>query len=97
MFIKSFLMFTLLALTTNSLYANEESGKELFEEAKCMSCHENEDFKHRAKKVNNFTKLSQSVAMCAYNNEVEWFDEDANEASLYLNNKFYFYKDIDTK
>ena len=74
------------------LQADMEEAKELFDEAKCMECHNNQDFQHREKKVNSYKKLSNSVKACALNSDAEWFDEDADSVTNYLNYKHYHYK-----
>jgi len=69
-----------------------ESGKELFNDAKCMDCHNKNDFKHRKNKVNSFGKLIKSVRACAVNNDAEWFDDEVNDVAKYLNKQHYHYK-----
>lgn len=82
-------MFTLLATLA---YADMEEAKEMFDEAKCMDCHTPNHFKHNEKKVNSYKKLSDSVRACATNNGAEWFDEDSDVVTEYLNKKHYHYK-----
>lgn len=76
------------------LQADMEDAKEMFNEAKCMDCHTASHFQHREKKVNNFNKLSESVRACATNNGAEWFDEDSDIVTEYLNEKHYHYKAV---
>lgn len=74
------------------LQADMPEGKEMFNEANCMECHTPNHFKHNEKKVNSFKKLSDSVRACATNTGAEWFDEDADVVTEYLNEKHYHYK-----
>jgi len=81
-----------LSLVGASLYADMEQGKEMFDEANCMECHAPSHFQTREKKVNSFKKLSGSVRACATNSGAEWFDEDADIVTEYLNEKHYHFK-----
>lgn len=74
------------------LQADMQESKELFDDAKCMGCHNTQDFQHREEKVNSYQKLSKSVKACALNTNAEWFDEDADSVTAYLNEKHYHYK-----
>jgi len=88
--------FTLLImlLTGSSLLASSQhkEAKELFTEAKCMGCHNVNDFNARQEAVNNFTKLHKSVQSCARNTNAGWFEEDNHNVSRYLNHKYYGFK-----
>ncbi|WP_457747172.1 hypothetical protein [Sulfurimonas sp.] len=86
------LIITLLIFFTPLILSCEEA-KKLFKEAKCMSCHNTGDFQAKEKKVNNFKKLHKSVEACAFGNNVGWFDEEVEDVSKYLNNKYYHFKD----
>lgn len=83
--ISSFLVATLLQ-------ADMEEAKEMFDGAKCMDCHTPSHFQHREKKVSNYTKLSDSVKACATSTGAEWFDEDSDIVTEYLNKEHYHYK-----
>lgn len=85
-------MFLVFALTATVAHANMDEAKEMFDEAKCMECHTPNHFKHNEKKVNSYKKLSDSVRACATNNGAEWFDEDSDVVTEYLNDKHYHYK-----
>lgn len=85
LFFSTFLVGTLLQ-------ADMENAKEMFDEAKCMECHAPSHFQHREKKVNSYKKLSDSVKACATSSGAEWFDEDSDVVTEYLNDKHYHYK-----
>lgn len=76
----------------SSLNADMSEAKELFDGAKCMECHNKEDFKHRKEKVNNFKKLVSSVNSCALASKAQWFDDDVHGVAKYLNKNHYHYK-----
>ena len=75
------------------LFAEHEEAKELFDEAACMDCHNNEDFANRKDKINNFPKLHKAVDACRFGNEAGWFDDESMDVSKYLNAKYYHFKD----
>jgi len=81
---------TLLLLISTLLNATEHhDAKELFAQAKCMRCHNTNDFQSRKEKVNDFSKLNKSVKACATNTHTGWFEEDVHGVSRYLNHKYY--------
>ena len=90
-------MFKILTLTSilflsSTLYADHDDAKELFKDADCMSCHNNEDFSPREKKIKNFRKLHMAVDACRFANDADWFDDESDEVTEYLNDKFYHFK-----
>ena len=72
-------------------FADTENGKELFNEAKCMECHNSEDFDN-SKKVKNYHTLVGRVDACQRNNDAGWFDEDTEDVAEYLNKTHYKFK-----
>ena len=85
------LLMTAVLNSTIAL-ADAQEAKEMFDSAKCMECHAPSHFKHREKKVNNYKKLSNSVKACATSSGAEWFDEDSDMVTEYLNDKHYHYQ-----
>jgi len=85
--VKTTLLLGALLFSTNA-FADEDEGKELFEEAKCMECHNNEDFDN-SKKVKTFHQLEGRVQGCQLNTDAGWFDEDTHAVAEYLNKEHY--------
>lgn len=83
-----------ILISSNYIFADIHEAKELFDNAKCMSCHNNEDFLEKTRKAKDFLKVHQKVSICAHNNSVEWFDDETMDVTKYLNQKFYNYKKI---
>lgn len=79
----SYLFFAL------TLYAQHEDAQELMKDAKCMSCHNDEDFVVKPGKLDNFKKLSNRVDACRFGNDADWFDDESHDVSKYLNHKYY--------
>lgn len=92
MFSKLHISLLALFFCSTLLLAEHEDAKELFNDAACMDCHNNEDFKARKNKVNSFAKLHAAVDACRFSNEAEWFDDESEDVSKYLNAKFYKFK-----
>jgi hypothetical protein len=88
------IVYTTALLISTLLNANDpENGKELFDEAKCMGCHNKGDFKYNQKKVKNMKILHQKVDACAINNGAGWFDDETLDVVHYLNKEYYKFKD----
>lgn len=85
----SVLIAGLLAAT--AAFGGVEEGKTMFNEAKCIECHNTSDFEN-SKKVHSFKELEQRVQACQLNTDAGWFDEDVTDVANYLNNDFYKFK-----
>jgi|GEM_PF-2716095 len=79
-------------VSVSILSAREHEAKELIAEAKCMECHNKQDFKHRPDKVNSLKKLRKSVNACVYSTKTSWFDDETRDVTLFLNQQYYHYK-----
>lgn len=84
---------TSLFLSTSLFAIDTENGKELFNEAKCMECHNREDFAVNEKKVKNIEILHQRVQACAINSDAGWFDDELLDVVHYLNKEHYKFTD----
>jgi len=82
----------LLLLTSLSAQNPFKEGKEHFDEANCVRCHDASSFKHREDKVNNIDKLAKKVKACEFNTHTGWFEEERTEVVKYLNHQYYHYK-----
>ena len=91
MLLKKIILLALL-IATSSLNAGVEDGEELFNDSKCLECHELDHFQHDDKKISNFKKLHTQVEACAISNNAQWFDDEMKDVSYYLNHKYYKYK-----
>lgn len=85
--LKSFL-FLLLSIPQFAV-ADIASGKKLFDEANCMSCHATKPF--NPEKTQSFQSLKKRVAFCSNNFNAGWFDEDIQQVAAYLNNTYYHF------
>jgi len=91
MYNKNFISLLSSIVLASSLLGDSKNGKELFLDAKCLSCHETTSFKHREDKVNSFPMLKKKVRMCEYNTGTGWFDEEVDDVTEYLNQTYYHY------
>jgi len=79
-------------LIISSLSADVQEAQELFDEAKCMKCHERIGFNLKNEKVKSFKTLTKSVNQCVYSTHTGWFEEEISDVVHYLNDKHYHYK-----
>jgi len=84
-------LLTVTLLSATAAFGGAEEGKEMFDEAKCMECHNSEDFK-ASKKVKDFHQLEARVDACQRNSDAGWFDEDTHDVATYLNKAHYHLK-----
>jgi hypothetical protein len=85
-------LFLSTILLSSLLQADMKEAEGLFNEAKCMECHNNEDFKNRPDKVSDYHKLQNSVNACSSSTDTGWFEEENEDVAAFLNHKFYHYK-----
>lgn len=73
-------------------HAEMISGKKLFENAKCMECHNVEDFKDKTiRKSKTFTQMKGMVSACQIQHDAQWFDEEEHDVAKYLNQQYYHF------
>ncbi len=84
---------TVLLILSTSLYADKENGKVLFDNSKCLECHNIEDFKDKdLNKVKTFKEMKDQVFACSIANDAMWFDDEVYDVSTYLNHEYYHFK-----
>ncbi len=79
----------LLILFSCVLSADDNNGKILYDEAKCVKCHSDDIFMHEDRKIKKLQKLHKQVEWCGYKNDASWFDDEVIDVVDYLNNHFY--------
>ena len=77
-------------LLSSSVYADE--AKEMFDEARCMECHNDSDFGGDTSEAKSYEEVHNLVMSCQMNNDAGWFDEDSQLVTDYLNDNFYKFK-----
>lgn len=71
-------------------YAEMMKGQKLFDNAKCIECHNVEDFKDKTiRKSKTFAQMKDKVSACQINNDAQWFDDDEHDVAKYLNQEYY--------
>lgn len=70
-------------------------------QANCISCHASmfdgkadEIFTRKDRKVKTVERLKARVQMCATNLNLQWFDEEVDDVTTYLNREFYHFKPV---
>lgn len=82
---------SLLVLPLTAIQAEDISyGKELHQE-NCLECHQPELYERPDRTVKTLQHLRSQVLFCAVNNDVEWFDEEIDDVTAYLNASYYLF------
>jgi cytochrome c553 len=87
---------TLLALAlaagTNPVFAADISHGRQLQQANCMGCHDDAMYTRENRKVTTPDGLQKQVRRCEQSLGLQWFDEDIDAVSTYLNDSFYKFK-----
>ncbi len=82
---------SLLVLPLTAIQAEDISyGKELHQE-NCLECHQPELYERADRTVKTLQHLRSQVLFCAVSNDVEWFDEEIDDVTAYLNAFYYLF------
>ena len=68
---------------------NAANGKTLFTGSKCGTCHGNEIYTSKDRKVKNLQALEAAVRLNDSKLNTNWFDEDVKDVTAYLNQQYY--------
>jgi hypothetical protein len=80
-----------LTLPLNVIHAEDIGvGKELHQES-CLECHKPVLYERADRTVKTLKHLRSQVLFCAVNNDVEWFDEEVDDVTAYLNAFYYLF------
>ena len=86
-----FVYVSLLAVPLTTIHAEDISvGKELHQE-NCLKCHKQDIYERPERIVKTLKHLRSQVLFCAVNNDVEWFDEEIDDVTAYLNAFYYLF------
>lgn len=66
-------------------------GKELHQE-NCLRCHQAEIYERPDRTVKTLKHLRSQVLFCAVSNDLEWFDEEIDDVTAYLNAFYYLFE-----
>jgi len=84
--IMSILMLPLVTVKAEDI----NYGKKLHQE-NCLKCHKPELYERADRTVKTLKHLRSQVLFCAVNNDVEWFDEEVDDVTAYLNTFYYLF------
>ena len=86
-----FLCVSILMMPVTLIHAEDISyGRELHQE-NCLECHKPELYERANRTVKTLKHLRSQVLFCAVNNDVEWFDEEVDDVTAYLNAFYYLF------
>ena len=80
---------SLLISTSAFADGNAANGKSLFTGSKCGTCHGNEIYTSKDRKVKNLKSLEAAVRLNDSKLNTNWFDEDVKDVTAYLNQQYY--------
>lgn len=65
------------------------AGAELFQEGRCITCHQSKPFNAQQTKLSSFKSLNTMVEACNTNLGLGWFPDEVEAVSHYLNHHHY--------
>ncbi len=88
---KNTMMAITLTLLAGQSLADVEHGKKLHD-ANCVKCHDSSVYTREDRFVTSRDSLKTQVQRCNVNLGTQWFDEDVNAVTDYLNTNYYKFK-----
>ena len=73
-------------------YAADAAHGKTLQQDKCMSCHDNDVYTRKDRKVKSLAGLKTQVQRCELALGLQWFNEDVDDVTTYLNDGFYHFK-----
>lgn len=83
----------ILVLPLTAIQAEDISHGEKLHQENCLKCHTSNLYEKADRKIKNLKHLGSQVLFCAVSNDVDWFDEEVESVTAYLN-AFYYLFDI---
>lgn len=81
-------LITLLLFSASVQAVNIENGKALHNE-NCTRCHDSSHYTRENRIVKSFDELRTRIRDCEIMSEAAWFDEEIDDVTTYLNERFY--------
>ena len=78
----------MFAIPTSGMAADISHGKSLQQE-NCMACHDDGVYSRNDRRVTTLDGLHKQVKRCELTLGLQWFDDDVNDVTAYLNETFY--------
>jgi mono/diheme cytochrome c family protein len=86
------LVALLFAAGTGLVHAADIGNGKQLQQKNCMSCHDDGMYTRENRKVTTPDGLTKQVRRCESTLGLQWFDEDVDDVSAYLNESFYKFK-----
>lgn len=77
-----------LAASPVSYATDPDNGKALHDD-NCMHCHNTSVFSRKNHMVKSLPALKKQVYRCQLSQDLQWFDEEIEDVTAYLNKEFY--------
>jgi hypothetical protein len=85
--LRTLIILCLLPLASVA-FADADKGKKLHDE-NCMKCHDDSVYTRPNRFVTNEAALRKQVQRCQINLGIQWFDDDIEAVTNYLNKNYY--------
>jgi hypothetical protein len=86
------LITTGLVMASSSLPAVDIDHGKTLQQKNCMSCHDDSIYVREERRVTSLDALKTQVQRCETNLSLNWFPEDVDAVTGYLNTTFYKFK-----
>lgn len=86
------LLALVLAAGTSPVHAADSGHGKQLQQENCMSCHDDGMYTRENRKISTPGGLNNQVRRCESTLGLQWFDEDIDDVSAYLNDSFYKFK-----
>lgn len=86
--------FTLLAMSllpAVTLGAKDFSQAQQLHQEHCLTCHQTELYQNPDSVIKTLPHLRSQVLFCSVESGAEWFDEEVDEVTDYLNTFYYLF------
>lgn len=65
-------------------------GMELHQK-NCQQCHQTDIYQRSDREINSLAGLRSRVLACSVENNIDWFDDEVDHVTAYLNKSFYLF------
>jgi len=88
---KYFIALTSLLVLGSTAVADVKNGQQLHD-SNCMKCHDDGVYTREDRFIKNHEALKTQVQRCELNLGLQWFDEQVDDVTNYLDQTYYNFK-----
>jgi len=83
--------FAASLLVTSPVQAQDEESGQSLHDTNCVACHDSTVYTRETRRVGNREALETQVTRCENNLGLQWFDEQRDAVTDYLNHSYYHF------